>query len=143
LTRSSKTQWELTKERRTANIGYVSKLNAFRDPTPAEQYVALVKEIESWQSTKGTKSYKIGPAYSIPQGHGINLLQDKKPFDLAMKNAKKAFLETQMEPELLQRLKKPVIAKDPDYWEEILVTFMPLIILLSLVFMFYKLKELK
>lgn len=141
MTRSNKTPWEKYKEKRTANIGYVSKLNAFRDPTPSEQYVALIKEIESWQSTKGTTPYKVGAAYSTSKGHNINLLQDKKPFDLAMKRAKIAYMETKMEPELLERIKKPVTAKDPGWWEETLVTFLPLIILLLTIFMFYKLRS--
>lgn len=92
-----KSNWQKKIEKRTDNIGFISRLNAFREPTQAEKAAALIKEIESWQSTRGVKPYSISAEYSIPQGHGFNLKQDtQKPNNNHIKSAIEAYMHTPM-----------------------------------------------
>lgn len=58
--------WEKKIEERTRNIGFVSRLGAFREPTPAEKEAALCIEIKSWQATVGKKTYSTSAEYNIP-----------------------------------------------------------------------------
>ena len=88
--------WQKYLERRSKNLGFASRLGAFRDPTPAEKATAIAIEIDSWQATKGVKPYTLSAEYSKPLGHGFNL----KP-DLSLKvdlreRAIKAYIETPM-----------------------------------------------
>ena len=70
--------WEKFLERRKANIGFITRGKAFRNPTSAEMDIALIAEIKSWQETKGKLNYKISKPYSIPKGKGINLLATRE-----------------------------------------------------------------
>ena len=72
-----KNEWGKKIKKRTDNIGFISRSNAFRDPSPAEISAAMAKEIESWQATKGKKTYRLSADYSIPKGYGINLKADQ------------------------------------------------------------------
>lgn len=90
--------WEKFLERRKANIGFITRGKAFRDPTPAEMATAVQLEIKSWQETKGKTPYKVSAEYKIAKGHGINLLRTRE-FDeplkgLARERAIKAYIET-------------------------------------------------
>lgn len=66
------TPWEVILERRKANIGFISKGKAFRDPTPVEMACALQFEIDSWQETKGKVAYKMGYPYSVSKAEDDN-----------------------------------------------------------------------
>lgn len=70
--------WEKFLEKRKANIGFITRGRAFRDPTPAEMSVAIQTEIKSWQSTIGKSPYKLSAAYSISKGSGVNLLRTRE-----------------------------------------------------------------
>ncbi len=92
---SSKSDWEKYLERRTNNIGFVSKLGAFRDPTPAEKAAALAIETKAWQESVGQKSWALSEEYSIPYGPGINLKSEENKPRLEM--SKDAYIKTKME----------------------------------------------
>lgn len=59
-----KSDWEKKIEKRTANLGFISRINAFREPSDAEKASALAIETKSWQETKGKKPYTLGMDYS-------------------------------------------------------------------------------
>jgi hypothetical protein len=65
--------WEKFLERKKANIGFITRGKAFREPTPGEMAQAVGIEIESWQKSKGKKNYKVSDEYKFPKGYGINL----------------------------------------------------------------------
>jgi len=65
LTHSS--DWQKYIDRKTAPMGYATRLGAFREPTPAEKSLALLYEIESWQKSRGIRPYKISAEYSVSQ----------------------------------------------------------------------------
>jgi hypothetical protein len=75
------TPWEQILERRKKNIGLIGKYYTFKPPTEAEKAVALAREIESWQASKGIRlpGWKVSESYSIPKGAGINLLRTREP----------------------------------------------------------------
>lgn len=95
------TDWEKFLERKKANIGFITRGKAFRDPTPAEMATAVQLEIKSWQDTKGKTPYKIGQEYITPVGHGINLLRTREfeePINgLEREKSIKAYIETPMD----------------------------------------------
>jgi len=66
------TDWEKYLKRKSDNIGFISRLGAFRDPTPAEIARAIMIETESWQKSIGKKNYKVGKEYSTPIYKNIN-----------------------------------------------------------------------
>lgn len=106
---SNLTDWEKTKNRRTANIGFISRGNAFRDSTPAETARALMIEIESWQATKGNKLKKT-EEYSRSIGRpSCSLKEDKFSSILVTdqgKRAVKAYIETPIDTELKEQIKR-------------------------------------
>lgn len=73
--------WKELIDRRTANIGYGSKLGHFKPLTDAEKAAALAIEIQNWQASKGTrlKGWSIGESYADPLGSGINLKRTREP----------------------------------------------------------------
>lgn len=75
------TPWIEIIRRRKENIGFVGKLGAFKPATEAEKAIALAREIQSWQASKGTRleGWKVSESYSIPKGSGINLLRTREP----------------------------------------------------------------
>ena|ERR1700677_2154237 len=70
--------WDKFLERKKANIGFITRGNAFGEPTPAEMASALAKEIESWQQSMGKSPFKISAEYSISKGFGFNLKADRE-----------------------------------------------------------------
>jgi hypothetical protein len=97
-------EWELWLERRKKNIGYITRTDAFAEPTEAQKTAALKIEAKNWDetrtswadqrpgmtcdgrmrtfcgpATKGKTTFTIGEEYSIPLGHGINLLRTREP----------------------------------------------------------------
>lgn len=74
-----KTPWEKKKEKANAPLGFITRLNAFRDPTPGEIARAIAVETDSWQKTKGTRPYLVSAEYKTPLGHGINLKRTREP----------------------------------------------------------------
>jgi hypothetical protein len=73
--------WEYWIQRRKENIGYVSKLGAFKPLTEAEKAASLAIEIQSWQASKGTRldGWHTSSSYSAPLGTGINLKRTREP----------------------------------------------------------------
>lgn len=94
------TDWDKLKEKKTKNIGFVSRANAFRSPSPAEVARAIMVETEAWQKTKGNK-IRISAEYNISKGtFGINLLKNSY-FDQGRKesirlDAMDAYIKTPM-----------------------------------------------
>lgn len=93
--------WQKLLEKKAANIGFMSRLGAFRDPTPSEKASALAIEINSWQATKGTRPYSISAEYKTPLGHGFNLKANRQ-FQEPLKGPKRidaieAYIETPMD----------------------------------------------
>lgn len=75
------TDWQRWIERRNKNIGLIGRYYKFQPPTEAEKAIALAREIESWQASKGTRleGWKVSESYSTPKGAGINLLRTREP----------------------------------------------------------------
>lgn len=92
----SKTPWQRFLDRKTQNIGFITKTGAFRDPTPAEKHAALLHEIGDWQASKGKRIYSISDEYSVPKGFGINLKEDPSDIEIRKAKATKAYVETPM-----------------------------------------------
>lgn len=147
--------WEVKKAKRSANIGFISKLNAFKDPTPAEKASALATEINSWQASIKKTPYSISAEYSMPQGQGFNLKQDTHLQLERMEEAKIAYLTTPMDdggilkaqginvtpyenpPTKWQMLKS---AWSP-LWEESLVFWLPVIVVMVFILMLYGIQK--
>ena len=95
------TDWEKFLERRKANIGFITRGKAFREPTPKEMASALQTEINSWQETKGKLNYKLSQPYSIAKGKGINLLATRECFEpikgIERERAIDAYMKTPMD----------------------------------------------
>lgn len=70
--------WKKLLEKRTANIGFISRTNAFKDPSPAEIARAIMIETESWKNTKGQVTWTVSAPYSRPLGKGINLMRTRE-----------------------------------------------------------------
>lgn len=156
MTPSAKTPWEKIKEKRSANIGFVSRLNAFKEPTPAEKATAMATEINSWQATIKTTPYHLSAEYSIPKGHGFNLLQDTTMQSERIAEAEVVYLTTPMDqndelkdlgidvspyenpPTRLQKIKR-MFAHTP-WWEDVLVPFLPFVIFAAAYYMVHKLR---
>lgn len=101
MTHSSKSDWDKVVEKRTKNIGFASRLGAFKDPTPAEIAAAMAIEIESWQKTKGTRPFKVSGEYAVPFGHGKNLRatgESSVSYE-GMLRGVRAYQETPMDPD--------------------------------------------
>ncbi len=128
-----KTDWEKYLERKKANIGFITRGKAFREPSPGEMAQALGLEIESWQKSKGTKNYKIGNEYKIPnrtgwpwnshlyKGAGINLRATRN-FEEPLTGpevakAIEAYVNTPMDKDGI--LKSQGIDVEPYRWREI------------------------
>jgi len=75
----TRTPWEAVLERRKANIGFVTRTDAFENPTDGMKAQALAIETKKWQETIGKKPFHLGNEYSVPKGHGINLLRTREP----------------------------------------------------------------
>lgn len=58
--------WEKFLKRRSDNIGFISRLGAFKDPTPAEIARAIMIETKSWQKSIGKKPYTTSQEYKTP-----------------------------------------------------------------------------
>lgn len=73
--------WTTLIRKRKENIGFVSKLGAFKEITEEEKALSLAIEIQSWQASKGTRlpGWKVSESYFDPKGHGINLLRTREP----------------------------------------------------------------
>ena len=84
--------WDKYLEKRTKNIGFRTRLGAFRDPTPAEKAAALAIEIDSWQATKGIKPYTVSAEYSKPMTASTFFDNREEMY----RNAAKAYIETPM-----------------------------------------------
>lgn len=115
------TEWEKFLERRKANIGFITRGKAFRDPSPAEKQSALVHEIKMWQESQGKLNYKISAPYSIAKGKGINLLASRE-FQEPIKGPEReaainAYINTPMDEEGI--LKSVGIDTEPYRWHEI------------------------
>ena len=94
-----KTDWEKYLDRRTKNLGFMSRLGAFRDPTPAEIQRAILIETEAWQQSKGKKTYKTSLEYSISkkeEGFTVSIMPKE--------SAVKAYVKTLMDPENILRM---------------------------------------
>jgi len=91
--------WEKFLERRKKNLGFVTRLGAFHNPTEAEKAAALEIEINSWQATKGTRPFTVSAEYSNPLGHGINLKATRDVGEKAehREEAIKAYINTDMD----------------------------------------------
>lgn len=90
-----KSDWDQKVERRTANIGFISRLNAFREPTEFEKAKALATEINSWQASKGTLGgWRTSAEYSIPIGHQV---KNNEKWDNRINMAKEAYVNTPMD----------------------------------------------
>lgn len=83
--------WEKYIERRSKNIGFATKLGAFRDPTPAEKAAALAYEIKTWQDSIGKKNYTVSVEYSVSRGVLPNVPEPQ------IDKAIRAYIETPME----------------------------------------------
>lgn len=133
-----KSDWEKTVERKTSNIGFVTKVGGLREWTIAEKTAALYKEIESWQKTKGTKPYKVSAEYPAPHNNGIHCkgVAMEMLYEYVEKNkrAGNAYLNTQMDPygilknqgidvsqyektTFFKRIKRKIIAANPGFFE--------------------------
>jgi hypothetical protein len=135
------TKWEEFLDRRTKNIGFLSRGNAFREPTPAEKAAALAIEIESWQASIGKKTFTTGEEYSVSKSFPNGVKKEDIPSrgiytDMRPK-AIKAYIETPMDvggaiditqyisrPTLLQKIMnwfrrkyKSTASHGPRYWE--------------------------
>lgn len=73
------TPWVQWIEKRNKNIGFASKVGAFKPPTPAEKAAALSIETVAWQLSQGKRTFTASEEYRIPVGHGINLLRTREP----------------------------------------------------------------
>lgn len=89
-----KNPWQKKIEKRTENIGFLSRTNAFREPTPFEKAQALAIETNSWQESRGVKPYTVSAEYFIPRA-SMQTIITPGPFhaDLAVK----AYMETKMD----------------------------------------------
>lgn len=102
MTPSSKSDWDKKCEKRTDNIGFLTKTGAFRKPTSYEMAAALAIETAMWQETEkhGWKSngWKISTEYSQAKGAGLNLRMDtQKQLDAKRELAIEAYIKTPME----------------------------------------------
>lgn len=113
--------WDKFLERRKANIGFITRGKAFRDPTPGEMQSALAHEIESWQESQGKLNYKISEPYKTSKGKGINLIATREFGDLIKgperDAAINAYINTHMDKEGI--LKSVGIDVEPYKWHEI------------------------
>jgi hypothetical protein len=90
------TDWEKFLERRSKNIGFISKLNAFREPTSLEKAEALEIETKRWQETIGKRPFHLGTEYSISRGYEYDI---NNPDNFVKKDAAiKAYVNTPMDP---------------------------------------------
>jgi hypothetical protein len=104
------TDWEKFLDRRTKNIGFLSKVGGFREPTAAEKEAAYQIELQNWIYTRsswnqgcglafGKTNYKITPISDM-QGQ---LLWNKEHLDNCLElrqkeeSAKNAYMKTPME----------------------------------------------
>lgn len=132
MTPINKTDWDKLKEKKTSNIGFISRSNAFREPTEAERARAVMIETQSWQEGRGKKPYTVSAEYSVAKGAGINLKGDTQ-FDEARKNSFKldaidAYINTPMGIEF-KKEEKITTGREPGWFEEFIVNWMPIIIL--------------
>lgn len=91
------TDWEKFLERRKANIGFITRGRAFREPTRAELHEALIKETVSWQSTIGKKTFSSSEEYRASRADIQPPLFTISP--VRRQNAIEAYIETPMDPE--------------------------------------------
>src|ERR1700743_3204568 len=113
--------WDKLIERKKANIGFITRGKAFREPTAGEMKSALSIEIESWQKSKGKLNYKLSAPYSVAKGKGINLLATRE-FEEPIKGpelqrAIEAYINTPMDEK--GTLKSLGIDVEPYRWHEI------------------------
>jgi hypothetical protein len=73
------TPWANILARRKANIGFITRLQAFDEPTPEMKASALALEINKWQETIGKRPYSVSAEYKTPLGPGINLKRTREP----------------------------------------------------------------
>lgn len=61
------TEWEKFLERKKANIGFITRGKAFREPTDAEIARAIMIEVKSWQQSRGKKTFTKSEEYKVPR----------------------------------------------------------------------------
>lgn len=136
-----KTAWDKEIEKRTSNIGFISRSNAFREPTPSEKASALAAETISWQETIGKRPYRIIGEYNISKGFGINLKSTRQYHEILKiynrSEAEKKYIETEMDENGRKILEKYVEnkkifkkAQDQGKMEDLFVRFLPIIIII-------------
>ena len=99
-----KTDWEKKLEKATKNIGFITRSNAFSEPTAAEKARALAIETESWQRTQKSgwkSSWKVSAPYAVAKGAGTNLRATRRCGEPLGKNRRDraitAFVNTPMD----------------------------------------------
>lgn len=85
--------WEKFLERRKANIGFITRGKAFREPTKFEMNQALNKEIQSWQDDIGKRPFHVGTEYSLSRGYEYDINPDNMRRDKAIE----AYIKTPMD----------------------------------------------
>lgn len=94
-----KTDWDKKIEKKDANLGFITKLDAFY-PSDTKKAIALEIEINSWQKSIGKKTYTVSGEYSVPKGHGFDLKVDyEESVEASFTLAKIAYVYTPMDPE--------------------------------------------
>ena len=97
--------WEKYIERRSKNIGFLSRLGSFRDPTPAEIQRAILIETKAWQESKGKKKYTTSEEYSISRRNEKPTLNHIRLIEIKRKEpAVKAYINTLMDPENILKM---------------------------------------
>lgn len=163
----TKTDWDKKIEKRTANIGFISRSNAFKEPTPAEKAAALAIETKSWEETANSgwkAAWKVSAPYSTSRGAGVNLridtIENRKKLAERRERAIQAYLKTPMDkngvlkslgidvkpyenpPTFLEKCKKKIFGKEPATVEEWVVKLLPFFVTalfgLFLLTMFHK-----
>jgi hypothetical protein len=84
------TDWEKFLERRKANIGFITRAKAFRNPSALEMNTALAIEIKSWQSSIGKKTFKVGPESPMSKMAFDIFMEDKEKKNKAIE----AYIQT-------------------------------------------------
>ncbi len=100
-----KTDWEKYLDRRTKNLGFMSRLGAFRDPTPAEIQRAILIETKAWQESKGKKTYSTSAEYAVSRKNEKPTLNHIDLINIKRKHpAVQAYVNTLMDPENILRM---------------------------------------
>lgn len=95
----NKSPWQQKIEKRTQNIGFLTRSGIFREPSEAEKAVALAVETKSWQEPKWKDHWKTSVEYSESKASKENLGTNLKSAQdqIKIQKAIKAYRETPME----------------------------------------------